>query len=222
MVQICQENSALGNNIREKNLTRTKHLRNLFENRFTVEAGNAEKTSLNMVFIKLNEMIGNNAIVTSDAGNFSHWLLRYISFADDRVYLGPVNGAMGYGIASALGAKTSLLERPVWAFAGDGGAMMTIGDLETFKRNNLDAVIVVINNSIYGTIRAHQEKQFPNRAFGTDLGDVNFAKVAEGMGLKAWRIQSNEQIDQVLNEAVNEKGPRLIEVNASIYPIGLT
>ncbi|GHH99335.1 thiamine pyrophosphate-binding protein [Neobacillus kokaensis] len=222
LVQICKANSAIANKIREKNFTRTLLLRDLFENRFTKEAGNVEKTSLNIVFNKLNEVIENNAIVTSDAGNFSHWLLRYISFKDDRVYLGPVNGAMGYGIASALGAKTCFPARPVWAFAGDGGAMMTIGDLETFKRNNVDAVIVVINNGIYGTIRAHQEKQFPNRPFGTDLGDVDFVKVAEGMGLKAWKIERNEQIDQVLAGAVNEKGPRLIEIIAPIYPISLT
>ena len=74
---------------------------------------------------------------------------------------------------------------------------MTIGDLETLARHNLDLTIVVINNGVYGTIRAHQDNQFPNRAFGTDIGEPDFAKIAEGMGLKAWKIETNDQISKV-------------------------
>ncbi len=221
LLQICDENAELTNKICNKNQSRTSSLRQLFENRFIEEKIDTEKADMNLVFNQLNRVIEKNAIVTSDAGNFAHWLLRYISFEDDRVYLGPVNGSMGYGIPSALGAKVTLSDRPVWAIAGDGGAMMTIGDLETIKRHNLDVTIIVVNNGIYGTIRAHQEKQFPNRSFGTNIGDVDFAKVAEGMGLKSWRIEKNDQIESVLTEAIKEKGPRLIEVTTSVYPLGL-
>jgi acetolactate synthase I/II/III large subunit len=221
LLQICAGNVELSNKIKEKHQSRTSQLRQSFENRFTEEKIDTVKADMNLVFTQLNRVIENNAIVTSDAGNFAHWLLRYITFDEDRVYLGPVNGAMGYGIPSALGAKVSLSDRPVWAITGDGGAMMTIGDLETIKRHELDVSIIVVNNGTYGTIRAHQEKHFPNRSFGTNIGDVNFAKVAEGMGWKSWRIENNDQIERVLTEAVNQKGPRLIEVTTSVYPLGL-
>ena len=222
LYEICKKNDLLSNSIREKNESRTNSLRALFENRFSKVKTDTEKADMDLVFDELNKVIEPNAIVTSDAGNFSHWLLRYISFEDERVYIGPVNGAMGYGIASALGAKFSFADRPVWAFAGDGGAMMTIGDLETLARHNLDLTIVVINNGVYGTIRAHQDNQFPNRAFGTDIGEPDFAKIAEGMGLKAWKIETNDQIESVLNEVAREKGTRLIEVKTSVYPLSLS
>jgi acetolactate synthase I/II/III large subunit len=218
LVQNCRENDA----IRAKNAERTVSLHEKFVNRFSKAETKTEKSNLDVVFHELNKTIEPNAIVTSDAGNFSHWLLRFISFEDDRVYLGPVNGAMGYGIPSALGAKASFSDRPVWAFAGDGGAMMTIGDLETIARYQLDVTVIVINNGIYGTIRAHQEKQFPDRNFGTNIGNVDFTKIAEGMGWKSWKIEENDQIEKVLAEAVNEKGPRLIEVSTSVYPLSLS
>lgn len=222
LVEICKEDETLVKNLREKNRPRTASLREQFENRFNNDENRTERANLNLVFNEINKVMEKNAIVTSDAGNFAHWLLRYISFGGERVYLGPVNGAMGYGIPSALGAKVSLHNRPVWGVAGDGGSMMTVGELETIARHGLDVTIVVINNGIFGTIQAHQEKQFPNRHFGTDIGNVDFGKVAEGMGWKTWRINSNDQITSVLNEVVSEKGPRLIEVLPDVYPLALS
>lgn len=222
LVEICKEDEVLVRTLQEKNSPSTASLREQFENRFPNVETKTERANLDLVFNEINKIIEKNAIVTSDAGNFAHWLLRYISFGKERVYLGPVNGAMGYGIPSALGAKVSLPNRPVWGFAGDGGTMMTVGELETIARHELDVTIVVINNGIFGTIRAHQEKQFPNRHFGTDIGKVDFRMVAEGMGWKTWRIENNEQIENVLNDVVREKGPRLIEVIPDVYPIALS
>ncbi|WP_238935602.1 thiamine pyrophosphate-dependent enzyme [Saccharopolyspora spinosa] len=99
-----------------------------------------------------------DAVVTNDAGNFSGFLHRYWCFTDTRAQLGPCNGAMGYGVPSAVAAKLSRLERTVIAMVGDGGALMTGQEIETGIRHQAPVVVIVFQNGRYGTIALHQVK----------------------------------------------------------------
>src|SRR5699024_5887941 len=119
---------------------------------------NAEFVELNSVIADLNELVPDNSILTSDAGNFYGWMAKYFRFTDTKKYIGPTSGAMGYGLPSALGAKVAQPDKTVISFSGDGGFMMTIQELETAVRENINVIAIVVNNNMFGTIRAHQEK----------------------------------------------------------------
>jgi acetolactate synthase-1/2/3 large subunit len=175
---------------------------------------NMTNDSMTQIFQLLEEAMPLDAVVVSDAGNFAQWLLRLVSFCD-RGFLGPVNGAMGYGLPGAIGVKLSGTRHPVWAITGDGGLLMTIGELDTAIRHGLDLVCIVINNSSFGTIRAHQERFYPGRAIGTDIGPVDFGTVAEGLGWTAWSVSSLGDIPIALREVGEATGCRLLEVRVN-------
>lgn len=99
--------------------------------------------------------------------------------------------------------------------------MMTIGELETIARANRNIVVVVINNQIYGTIKAYQQKFFPGRTIGTDLGAVDFSNVAKAMNWQAWQVNKESEIETVLREVMGTGGPRLIELNVEEEPLSL-
>src|SRR5699024_119618 len=123
----------------------------------------------------LKAYLPDNAIITSDAGNFFSWISRYYRYGEDEIYLCPTSGAMGYGMPSAIGAKTAEPDKVVVSISGDGGFMMTVQEFETAVRYNIPIISLVINNNKYGTIRAHQENKFPERVIGTNLTNPNFA-----------------------------------------------
>jgi acetolactate synthase-1/2/3 large subunit len=148
----------------------------------------------------------------SDAGDFAQALLRRFRFDRQRSFIAPLNGAMGYGLPAAIGAQLAEPRRPVFCIAGDGGLLMTAGEMETATRLGLDVTVVVFNNSAYGTIRTRQAEAFPGREFGTSLGDVRFTEIAKAMGWRAWPVQAPEELDAALSGAASASGCRLIEV----------
>lgn len=164
------------------------------------------------VIASLIEKLPNNAIITNDAGNFAGWLHTFYPFNEKNTYVGPTSGAMGYGMPAALGVKLACPEMQVVALSGDGGFMMTAQELETAVRYNIRVIAIVFNNNMYGTIRMHQEMHYPNRVIGTDLGRVAFDKLAESMGAKGYSVETKEGFNQVLDEALKEARPTLIEV----------
>jgi acetolactate synthase-1/2/3 large subunit len=184
-------------------------------------AGGSGRTHLDVLMHRLNSSIESNAIVSSDAGNFAQWLLRYISFDRARSYIGPINGSMGYGLPGSIGAKLAMPNRPSWCIAGDGGMLMLAGEMETATRLQLNITAVVVNNMSYGTIRARQENEFPDRVAGTSLGEVDFSMLGRAMGWASWRISSDNDIDAVLAEAATAPGCRLIEVLVEQLPFSL-
>jgi acetolactate synthase-1/2/3 large subunit len=177
---------------------------------------------LDVLMDRLNALLPRNAIVTSDAGNFAHWLLRYITFDHDRTYLGPLNGSMGYALPAAIGAELATPGRPCWSVAGDGGMLMLVGEMETAVRLGLQTTALVVNNSSYGTIRAGQEAEYPGRVAATDLGEVDFASLGQAFGWQTWKITSDAQIEAALGEASRATGCRLIEVVVEQPPFGLS
>lgn len=148
-----------------------------------------------------NEVFPADTVITSDAGNFFGWLARYRRFAQPGTYIGPTSGAMGYGLPAAIGAKLARPEATVVSFSGDGGFMMTVAELETAVRMRAPVLAIVVNNRLYGTIRAHQERHFPGRVIGTELGSPDFARLAETMGARGYRVERVIDMRLVLEEA---------------------
>ncbi|GAK13728.1 LOW QUALITY PROTEIN: thiamine pyrophosphate-requiring enzyme [Geomicrobium sp. JCM 19039] len=160
----------------------------------------------------LNEELDPNAVITCDAGNFATWLHNQLVIKDSHLFLGPTNGAMGYGIPSAIGAKIAEPHRTVVSFNGDGGGMMTIQEIETSVRHKAPIIILLFDNQNYGTIRMHQEMYYPDKVIGTALGEVDFAKVAEGMGAIGMEVKSKDEFLPAFQKAIQQDRTVLIDI----------
>ncbi|WP_238544772.1 thiamine pyrophosphate-dependent enzyme [Geomicrobium sp. JCM 19037] len=160
----------------------------------------------------LNEELDPNAVITCDAGNFATWLHNQLVIKDSHLFLGPTNGAMGYGIPSAIGAKIAEPHRTVVSFNGDGGGMMTIQEIETSVRHKAPIIILLFDNQNYGTIRMHQEMYYPDKVIGTALGEVDFAKVAEGMGAIGMEVKSKDEFLPAFQKALQQDRTVLIDI----------
>lgn len=181
-----------------------------------------EFVNLEGVMYDINRTFPEEAVLTSDAGNFFGWMYRYYRYKREGTFVGPTSGAMGYALPAAIGAKLACPERPVIAFAGDGGAMMTIQELETAVRNKIPIIFLVINNNMYGTIRMHQEKNFPERVIATDLTNPNFAELMELFGGEGILVQNNEEFLPAIRRALTLEAPCLIELRTDPEQISVT
>ncbi|UOQ42907.1 thiamine pyrophosphate-binding protein [Halobacillus salinarum] len=170
----------------------------------------------------LNKSLPARSILTNDAGNFAGWLHTYYQFNEKNSYIGPTSGAMGYGMPAALGAKLARPEATVISLSGDGGFMMTIQEMETAVRYNIPVISLIFNNSMYGTIRMHQEIHFPNKPIGTDLGLVPFAKIAENFGATGYLVKNSEEFEQALSKALLNHKPAVIEVECDPEQISVS
>lgn len=167
---------------------------------------------LNSVLADLNKLVPENSILTSDAGNFYGWMAKYFRFTATKKYIGPTSGAMGYGLPGALGAKVANPDHTVISFSGDGGFMMTIQELETAVRENIKVISIVVNNNMFGTIRAHQEIHFPGRVLGTPLTNPSFSEVAKLYGCNGVTVTKNADFASVFKEALASDKPYVIEI----------
>lgn len=174
--------------------------------------GDTNYAEMNSVMTDIMMAVPENSIITSDAGNFYGWLARYFRFTDSKRYIGPTSGAMGYGFPSALGVKVALPDHTVISFSGDGGFMMTIQELETAFREGIKVIAIVVNNNMYGTIRAHQENRFPGRVEATPLTNPSFSEVAKLYGCNGATVSKNEDFLPVFHEALHSDKTFVIEV----------
>lgn len=183
--------------------------------RYSTPPGSKEDTQyaeMNSIMRDIASTVPEKTIVTSDAGNFFGWLARYFRFTDSKWYIGPTSGAMGYGLPGALGAKLACPERTVISFSGDGGFMMTMQELETAVRENIHIISIVVNNNMYGTIRAHQEIHFPGRVLGTPLTNPSFSEMAKLYGGNGATVCKNDDFLPVFHEALRSNMPYVIEI----------
>jgi acetolactate synthase-1/2/3 large subunit len=135
------------------------------------------------IFAQLrDELLPPDAIVTTDAGNFSGWAQRYLRYGRPGRLLAPISGAMGYAVPSAVGASLAHPGRLVLGLCGDGGFMMTGQEIATAMRHGATPIIMVCNNGMYGTIRMHQEREYPGRISATGLTNPDFAALAQSYG----------------------------------------
>ncbi|AXF56131.1 thiamine pyrophosphate-dependent enzyme [Salicibibacter kimchii] len=158
------------------------------------------------------------ALLTNDAGNYATWVNGLFRLKGSNSFIGPANGAMGYGLPAAVGAKLFEPERPVVALCGDGGFMMTIQEIETSIRANVPVICIVFNNQMYGTIRMHQEMHYPEKVIGTDLGKVDFAKMAEAMGANGCNVETGEGFRIALMDALDVETTTVIDVKCDDEP----
>lgn len=171
-----------------------------------------EYVDMDGLMYDLFRTVPRDTIVTSDAGNFFGWVSKYYRFNSPGTYIGPTSGAMGYGLPAAVGAKLAHRDRTVISFSGDGGFMMTMQEFETAIRYNVSIVSIVVNNAMYGTIRAHQERHFPDRVVGTLLSNPDYASVAASFGGHGERVACNRDFLPALERALASNKPALIEV----------
>ncbi|MBI1209482.1 MAG: thiamine pyrophosphate-binding protein [Azospirillum sp.] len=157
---------------------------------------------LGAIMVWLRQRLPPDAIVTTDAGNFSGWAQRFLRFGRPGRFLGATNGAMGYGVPAAVAAKLVHPERLVLGMVGDGGFLMTGQELATARLSGAAPVILVFDNGMFGTIRMHQERRFPGRVSATDLVNPDFAALAQSYGAFGATVERTEQFAPGFEAAV--------------------
>ena len=160
----------------------------------------------------LSDRLPADTIVAGGAGNFAGWLHRHFRYKGFRTQLGPTNGSMGYGFPAALGAKLADPKRPVIAFCGDGDFLMNGQELATAVQYGANFVALVVNNGLYGTIRMHQEREYPGRVYGTDLRNPDFAAYARAFGAHGETVERTADFAPAFERAYNAGKPALIEL----------
>jgi acetolactate synthase-1/2/3 large subunit len=150
----------------------------------------------------LRRVLPDEAIVTTDAGNFGGWAARGFRLRRPGTFLGPTSGAMGYGLPAAIAAALVHRDRPVVALVGDGGLAMSMAELETAVREHARVVVLAFDNERYGTIRMHQERREGSEPVGTDLGPIDFAAIARACGARGVRVDTDEAFEPALRQAL--------------------
>ncbi len=167
---------------------------------------------LGEVMAVVRERLPEDAILTNGAGNFSIWAHRFYVFTRYRSQLAPTSGAMGYGVPAAVAAKLVEPRRPVVCFAGDGDFLMSGQELATAVQYELPIVVLVVNNGMYGTIRMHQEREYPGRVVGTDLVNPDFAAYARAFGADGEVVERTEEFEAAFERALGAGRPALVEL----------
>jgi len=153
-----------------------------------------------------------DAIVTNGAGNFSAWVHRFWRYHDYPTQLAPTSGAMGYGVPAAVAAKLARPKRTVICFAGDGDFLMSGQELATAFQYDLPFVVLLVNNGMYGTIRMHQERNYPGRVVGTELVNPDFAAYARAFGAHGETVTETSQFADAFERALAAGRPALLEL----------
>jgi acetolactate synthase-1/2/3 large subunit len=161
---------------------------------------------------ELEKVLPPDTIFTSDAGNFATWPTRFMHVAEKQDFLGPTNGAMGYGVPAAIGAAITQPDRTVVCFVGDGGALMTSQELATAFHHGAAPIVMVFNNGMYGTIRMYQERTYPGRVSGTALTNPDFARFIESFGGHGEVVERTEEMVPAFQRAKASGKPAIIEV----------
>jgi acetolactate synthase-1/2/3 large subunit len=160
----------------------------------------------------LRRVLPDDAILTTDAGNFAGWAGRGFRFRRPGTFLGSTSGAMGYGLPAAITAALVHRDRAVVALVGDGGLGMTMAELETSIRVGARVVVVAFDNERYGTIRMWQERRGTGIGVGTELGPLDFAAVARACGARGVRVERDADFEPALRAALAADRSTVIQV----------
>jgi acetolactate synthase-1/2/3 large subunit len=168
----------------------------------------------------LNEQGAENAILTNGAGNYSGWLHRHYRYPglqrNGRSQLAPTSGAMGYGLPAAVAAALLQPERTVINLAGDGDFLMTGQELATATAHGAKLISIVVDNGSYGTIRMHQEREYPGRTSGSDLANPDFALLARAYGWSSAVVTQTAEFEPALRAALASKVSTLLHLKLPV------
>ena len=164
------------------------------------------------VVATLRDVLPDDAILTNGAGNYATWLHRLYRYPRFRSQLAPYNGSMGYGVPAAIAAKAVHGNRVVVSWNGDGCFLMNGQELATAVQYQLAIVFLVIDNGMYGTIRMHQERQYPARVYGTDLVNPDFAALARAYGAGGETVRRTDEFAPALDRALAANRPALLHL----------
>jgi len=167
----------------------------------------------------MRDKLPENTIVCNGAGNFSGWWHRYWRYGAMPTQLAPTSGTMGYGVPAAVAAALRFKDRPVVAVAGDGDFLMNGQELATAAQYDADLFVILVDNRSYGTIRMHQERDYPKRISGTDLQNPDFAALARAYGGWAETVEKTADFAPALDKALKRKGIRLIHCKTDVEQI---
>jgi len=164
------------------------------------------------IILWLSDNLPEDTIVAGGAGNFAGWLHRHFRYKGFRTQLGSTNGSMGYGYPAAVAAKLAAPRRPVFALCGDGDFLMTGQEIATAAQYGAAFVAVVVNNGLYGTIRMHQEREYPGRVYGTELKNPDFAAYARAFGGHGDTVERTADFAGAFERASASGKPAIIEL----------
>ncbi len=168
------------------------------------------------IIATLRKELPEDTMITVDAGNFSGWPQRFWQFRHYPTEIAPTDGAMGYSVPAGVAAKLAYPDREVVSFVGDGGFMMTGQELATALQHGLAPIIVLVNNGTYGTIRMHQERDYPDRPIATELSNPDFVALARAYGAHGELVERTEDFAPALARARSSGTASLIEIRLDV------
>src|SRR5262245_18957309 len=189
----------------------TAALRAAYRN-FLQPIGMPGSVKLAEVVRTVSELLPEDACISNGAGNYAAFLHRYFEYKAYRTQLAPTSGSMGYGLPAAIAAKIAHPDRVVVNFQGDGCFLMTGQELATAVQYGLGIITIIANNGMYGTIRMHQEREYPRRVVGTTLVNPDFAGYARSFGADGYSIETTADFAPALKNALASNRPAVIEL----------
>lgn len=184
-----------------------------------------EKISPQWLLEQIYEVTNGDAIVTTDVGQHQMWTAQFYKFKEPRRFVTSGGlGTMGFGVPSAIGAQLAFKDETVVSINGDGGVQMNIQELATIAEHKLPIKIIIVNNEALGMVRQWQEKFYEERYSSSLLMcNPDFIKLAEGFGMKGIKVERENEVREVLEEAFKYDGPVLIDARVQkldlVYPM---
>ncbi len=168
--------------------------------------------NLGEILVWLRENLPADSFLTNGAGNFAAWIHRFYRFRKFAIHVGPTSGSMGYGFPAALAMKTLYPERAVVCIAGDGDFLMTGQDFMTAVQYELPVIVIIADNGLYGTIRMHQERDYPGRVIATALKNPDFLDYAKAFGGFGVRVEKTSDFPAAFAAAQKSGKPSIIHL----------
>ncbi|WP_303827807.1 thiamine pyrophosphate-binding protein [Asticcacaulis taihuensis] len=162
------------------------------------------------VMVWLRENLPADTITCNGAGNYAIWLHRYWRHTQPRTQIAPTSGSVGYSVPAGVMAKRQCPDRTVVVFAGDGCFLMHGNEFATAVQYDIPVIVLIIDNGMYGTIRMHQEKNYPHRVVGTDLKNPDFAAYAKAFGGHGETVRTTAEFVPAFKRAQASGKPAII------------
>ncbi len=170
------------------------------------------KVNVGEIMVWLRGQLKPEDIICNGAGNFSAWIHRFYRFRKFATLLGPTSGSMGYGVPAAIAMKRLYPERTVFCLAGDGDFLMNGQEFATAVQYDLPVIIAIADNGMYGTIRMHQEREYPGRVVATALKNPDFAAYARAFGGFGALVEKTEDFAKAFQDAKASGKPAIIHM----------